>query len=106
MLCLGEAIYKYLLKNLIFINICKEVLHFTIALVRPFNMYLYAKTLSKYSKRFESYSDFHKLITDDGHVSARLFIKKSGILQFHWLDLANIYPHAKRFSQTDNGRTW
>ena len=35
------------------------------------NMYLHGKKLSKYSKRFKSYSDFHKLITD-GHASARL----------------------------------
>ena len=38
--------------------------------------------------------DFHKLITD-GHASARLFIKKSGIIQFQWLGLVNIYVHAK-----------
>ena len=49
---------------------------------------------SKYSKQVKSYSHFHKLITDGRH-SVRLFIKKSGIWQLHWLILVKLYLHAK-----------
>ena len=35
-------------------------------------MYLHAKKLSKYSKRFKSYSEFHKLITGEGYLYRNL----------------------------------
>ena len=45
-------------------------LHLTISLVRSCQYVSACQTLSKYIKRFKSYSDFHKLFTDgrmDGH---------------------------------------
>ena len=67
--CLGEAIYNYLYE---------ETWHLTISLVTSCQYVSACQNLSIYSKRYQSYSDFYKLITD-GYASARLFIKKSGI---------------------------
>ena len=61
------------------------------------------QNLSKYSKRFKGIAIFTNWIRTNGHTSTRLFIRNSGIWQFHWLDLVNTYLHAKNYRNIPSG---
>ena len=59
-------------------------------------MYLYAKHI-------QNIPNGSKVKRTDGHASARLVIKKFGVWRFHWLDLVNMYVHAKYYQNILSG---
>ena len=82
----------------------KEIWHLTIPLDR-FCQYVFAyQKLSKCSRALKKLKAISKsLLLSDGHASTRLFTLKSGIRQFHWLGLVNIYLNATDYQKIQSG---
>ena len=80
--------------------ICKESWHLIIPLVRSCQYVSESQILPNYSKSFKVKAIFTNWLRTDGHASVRLFIKKSVILQLHWLDLVNMYLLVKHYQNS------
>ena len=60
-------------------------------------MYLHAKIYQNIPSGLKVLAIFTNWLRVDGHYSAKLYIKKSGICKISWLDHVNMYLHAENY---------